>query len=64
MEISKKEVIVSFFAYFILLTLVISCLVVLKANTISLILSVFAIVYILLGTIITWSLAVVSNEKK
>ena len=64
MEISKKESIVSFFVYFILLLIVISCVVVLKANLISLILSIFAILYIVIGSVLVIGLLRKTKENE
>ena len=54
MEISKKELIVTICINFVLLLIVAACIIVLKGSLVSLSLSLMAIMFILVSTVMAW----------
>ena len=54
MDISKKELIVTFFIDIILLLIVAACVIVLKYSFVSLCLAVMAVMFIFVSAVMTW----------
>ena len=62
MEISKKEAIVSLFVYVMLFLILMSCVIVLKASSISVLLSIFASFFIIIGSSLVLGMIIESKE--